>query len=187
MRAAALPLAALLACASACIVEAPSATAQSAASGRGAAAQGGAREVPRLTLRGGANFGGRLELAGAEVAPGRVAPGQSTRVTLQFRVLEPPERDYLLFVHVEDADGRMQRFNLDHAPTAGPTSGWRKGQTVTDEFSLALPEDAEVRAVNLWFGFWHAETDERLALRNPEQVRNDGADRVLLTQLPVSY
>ena len=91
-------------------------------------------------------------------------------MSLRFRVLEPLTRDYALFVHVEDVDGRVPRFNLDHAPSAGPTRTWQKGQTVTDDFALTLPGETEVRGVNVWVGFWHQDTDTRVALRNPEAV-----------------
>jgi hypothetical protein len=178
-----LPTGALLAlCLSACIVEAPTSEKS------GARARATVREVPKVSIRGGAELGGKVQMLGAEVEPGQLVPGEPARVSVFYKVLEEMDRDYLVFVHVEDVDGRMGRFNVDHPPAGGqyPTRSWRKGETVRDEFALTIPAEAGVRAVNVWLGFWHPETDSRLELRNPEVVRNDGSNRVLLAQLPVA-
>lgn len=145
-------------------------------------------EVPPLQLKTGANLGGRVELVGATVQPGRIRPGEPARVTAYFRVLKPLEADYMVFVHVEDADGRMERLNIDHKPASGlyPTTSWKPGETVKDEFNLLLPANVPARAVNLWLGLWDPATDTRLKLTNPDAVRNDGRDRILLAQVPVA-
>jgi hypothetical protein len=145
-------------------------------------------QVPPLQLKTGANLGGKVELVGASVQPGRVVPGEPARVTLYFKVLQPLEADYLIFVHAEDADGRIERMNIDHKPASGmyPTSSWKPGETVKDEFNLFLPANAPVRALNIWLGLWDPATDTRLKLTNPDAVRNDGRDRILLAQVPVA-
>lgn len=162
-----------------CIVEAPTVDKRPAA----AAA---VRVAERAPLRGGALFGEKIEFLGGEVVPGAILPLEPSRVRLAFRALEDLELDYQLFVHVEDADGRFERFNLDHAPGPRPTSTWKKGETVRDEFLLALPSNADSRAVRVWFGFWHPPTSARLKLANPEKVVNDGRDRALLAQIGVA-
>jgi hypothetical protein len=109
-------------------------------------------------------------------------------VTLYFKVLQPLEDDYLVFVHVEDPEGRMERMNVDHPPAGGlyATSQWKAGETVKDEFNLYLPAGASPRALNIWLGLWEPRTDSRLRLTNPETVRNDGRNRILLGQVPVA-
>ena len=89
---------------------------------------------------------------------------------------------------VEDVEGRMERMNVDHKPAGGlyPTSQWKAGETVKDEFNVYLPASASPRALNLWLGLWEPRTDSRLRLTNPEAVRNDGKDRILLGQVPVA-
>jgi hypothetical protein len=145
-------------------------------------------QVPPLQLKSGANLGGKVELVGATVQPGRVTPGQPARVTAYFKVLKPIEENYLVFVHVEDADGRMERLNIDHKPAGGlyPTTSWKPGETVKDEFNLLLPATAQARALNVWLGLWDPATDARLPLTNPDTVRNDGRHRILLAQVPVA-
>jgi hypothetical protein len=145
-------------------------------------------QVPPLHLQTGANLGGKVELVGATIQPGRVTPGEPARVTAYFKVLQPLEDDYLIFVHVEDADGRMERLNIDHKPAGGmyPTSAWKPGETVRDEFSILLPSGASARSLNLWLGLWEPKSDARLPLTNPDKVRNDGRHRILLAQVPVA-
>ncbi|HYH99401.1 hypothetical protein [Hyalangium sp.] len=170
----------LLLCA--CIVEAPGGATE--AERRQATVQ----QVPPLALRTGANLGGKVELVGGTVQPGRVIPGEPARVTVFFKVLQPIVEDYIVFVHVEDTDGRMERMNLDHKPAGGllPTTQWKPGETVRDEFALYLPPGTPARSVSIWMGLWEARTDTRLKLTNPETVRNDGKDRILLATVPVA-
>lgn len=165
-----------------CIVEAPGGA--SPAERRQAVVE----KVPPLQLKSGAILGGKVELVGATVQPGRVTPGQPARVTAYFKVLEPLDADYLVFVHVEGADGRMERLNIDHKPAGGlyPTPSWKPGETVKDEFTVLLPATAQARALNLWLGLWDPNTDERLPLTNPDKVRHDGRNRILLAQVPVA-
>jgi hypothetical protein len=101
--------------------------------------------------------------------------------------VEELSADYMVFVHVEDVDGRVERMNLDHKPGGGqyPTNQWKKGEIIKDEFVVYVPP-VPVRALNVWAGFWDPKTDTRLRLRNVDQVRNDGKDRLLLLQIPVA-
>jgi hypothetical protein len=117
-----------------------------------------------------------------------VVPGEPARVSFFFKVIKPLSEDYIIFVHVEDPDGRMERMNVDHKPSGGiyPTTQWKAGETVKDDFTLYVPSGAQVRAINIWLGLWEPRTDTRLKLLNPELVRNDGKDRILLAQVPVA-
>ena len=166
---------------SACIVEAPGGASPSERR------QAVVSQVPPLSVTSGANFEDKVELVGASVQPGRLSPGEAVRVTAYYKVLKPLDEDYTVFVHVEDAEGRMERLNADHKPSGGlyPTTQWKVGETVKDEFSVSLPSGAQTRALSLWMGFWEPKTDTRLQLKNPGAVRNDGRSRILLVQVPV--
>ncbi len=179
-----LPLTLLL---SGCIVEAPSGAESSAP---GAVAPAAARRAPMQAIvrKLGANLGNQVEIASVTVTPGAMVPGEATRVSITFNVLEDLKADYTVFVHVEDVDGKLERMNLDHQPNNGktPSSEWKKGQTVTDDFYLMLPPGVALRGFALWAGLWEPRSDTRLKLMNPEVVRNDGKDRLLLVQVPVA-
>jgi len=173
----ALTLVSLLTFLPACIVEAPS----SERSGGAVQARAQARPVP---VKNGAVLGDLAELVGATFAPASVTPGDATRVVLVFRVIKPTTEDWQVFVHVEDAEGQRERINVDHPPRV-PTSAWKTGEVVQDEFAIPLPPGWRSRAVNVFVGLWLPSTNARMRVRNPEVVRTDGNDRVLLVQLPV--
>jgi hypothetical protein len=143
--------------------------------------------APLLEVRNGANLGGKVEIVGARVNPGRLSPGESAKVTVFFKVLEPMTADYMIFVHAEDADGRVDRINADHAPLGGmrPTSTWKVGEVLPDEFSIYVPPGMPVRGLNLLMGLWDPKTDARLPLTNPALVRNDGNNRITIASIPV--
>jgi len=170
---------------SGCIVEAP--TGQNKPPPEVERARAQSRDLPPMVVRLAANIEGKVELTAASLQPGQVAPGESAKVTLVFKALEEMTADYTVFVHVEDADGHMERMNLDHKPASGQylTSQWKKGELIKDEFTLFVPPMA-LRGLNLWVGLWEAKTDTRLQLRNPDQVRNDGNNRILVLQVPVT-
>lgn len=174
MRRALLPVLAL----TSCIIQAPTQEGTKAAAPR-------LPPAPPLVEKSGANFGDQVELVQATVTPGRAVPGEAVRVSLVFRVLEPIDREYIIFVHVEDADGRVDRLNVDHAPRAKPTTQWQKGELIRDDFEVHVPPGMAVRRLNLILGLWDPRTDERMHLKNPDQVRNDGRDRVFVTSFPV--
>lgn len=165
----------------ACIVEAPSGDSDEPA-------QRTQQPAGPATVKSGANLGNKVELVGATFQPAQLVPGQPMRVTLYLRALDTMPVDYTVFVHVEDPDGRLPRTNFDHAPAGGkyPTSQWKKGDLVRDEFTVYLAPEAQARAVNLLVGLWDPKTDQRLQLTNPDKVRNDGQSRVFLAQLPVA-
>lgn len=171
-------------CGAGCIVEAPSG--ESARSPVAKAAT--VTQAPPLPVKVGANLQDTVELVGATLSPGRAAPGETVKVTAYYKVLQEMEVDYVIFVHADDADGRTDRINSDHRPVSGsyPTTKWKKGETVKDEFSLYVPPGIQARSLNLYMGFWDPKTDARLALKNTDQVRSDGNNRILVTQVPIS-
>ncbi|HTS80179.1 MAG TPA: hypothetical protein VMH40_06245 [Myxococcaceae bacterium] len=172
-----LALVSLLAVLPSCIVEAPT----SEKSG-GPQARAQVKPVP---VKNGAVLGDLAELVGATFAPPSLSTGDSTRIVLVFRALKPTTDDWQVFVHLEDAEGRGERLNADH-PLREPTSTWKPGQLVQDEFGVTLPQGWKSRAVNVFVGMWLPSTNARMKVRNPEAVRTDGNDRVLLVQLPAS-
>ena len=169
-----------------CIVEAPGSTRPGKGDAAAAAAKVVAATAP-LNLKNGAILDDKVEIVDVTFEPGRALPGEAVRVTAQYRVLAEIPQDYLIFVHVEDVKGKLERMNVDHAPVGGrrPTSTWKPGEIIQDAFTVNVPAEGRLEGLNLWAGFWHAQTDTRLALKNPNAVRNDGRDRILLGTLRV--
>jgi hypothetical protein len=165
---------------SACIVEAPTTDGVKVEKSQATA-------VPPAQVASGANFSDKIVLEGVVIAPGRGVTGESVRISAAWRTLAPIEADYSVFVHVEDVDGRVDRLNADHPPARGslPTSKWQVGQVVQDVFEIQIPAGMPVRGLNLVMGLWDPKTDARLKLKNVDQVRNDGRDRVFVATFPV--
>jgi hypothetical protein len=163
---------------SACIVEAPT-------------KEGTQGAVPRLPpappveVKSGANFGDVIELSSVVLSPSRGEVGQPVRVLANYKVLAKIDRDYMIFVHVEDVDGRVDRLNVDHAPRMKPTSQWAPGEIVQDVFDIPIPVGMPVRGLSLVLGFWDPKTDQRLPIVNKDVVANDGRDRLFVTKFPV--
>jgi len=129
-----------------------------------------------------------VELTSATFQPPQLIPGDQMKVILQFKVLDAIPEDYVVFVHVEDVDGKVDRINVDHRPMGGnyPTTQWKKGEVVRDEFGFGVPPGLQLRGVNVFVGLWDPRADRRMKLRNPAAVRNDGADRILLGSIPMA-
>lgn len=181
--------------ATSCIVEAPTGdnrrVPESAYSpARAMPGQQGVQQAPpqALAFKNGADFDHKVQLLATTVSPAQAQPGEQVHITMFFKVLEDVNVDYTIFVHVEDIDQRAERMNLDHKPAGGqmPTTQWKKGQTIKDDFGLYVPPGVPVRGFILWAGFWDPKTDARMKVMNPEQVRTDGHDRVLVGQVQIA-
>ncbi len=144
--------------------------------------------APPLELKIAANFGDAVELTTLGVSPGSATPGEGLKIAANFEVKAALDADYVLFVHVEDADGRVDRLNLDHTPVRGsrPTSSWKPGETIRDEFEIPVPPGMNVRGLNVLLGFWNPRSDQRLSIKNADAVKTDGRDRLLVASIPVN-
>ena len=141
--------------------------------------------APPAEVKSGANFGDAIELSSVFLNPSRGVTGMPVRVQANFRVLSKPDRDYFIFVHVEDVDGKIDRLNVDHPPRAKPTSQWQAGEMVQDVFDIPIPPGMPVRGLSLVMGFWDPKTDQRLPIVNKDAVPHDGKDRLFVAKFPV--
>lgn len=167
---------------SACIIPAPS------TDGPPERVKGAAVNVQPLQIKNGANLGDKLEISGIIVTPGAATPGEAVKVSAFYKVLEDIDIDYLVFVHVEDVDGKTDRINADHPAAGGqaPTSTWKKGQVIRDDFQVYVPPTMNVRGLNILMGFWDPKTDARLPLKNTDAIKHDGNNRIFIGTVPVA-
>jgi RNA polymerase sigma factor (sigma-70 family) len=82
---------------------------------------------------------GRIQLLGWNI-PRSVRLGESFEVTLYYKVLQPIDRSWKIFMHF---DGSKFRHNGDHEPADGrcPTSAWQPGDIVVDRFTTSVSTD----------------------------------------------
>ena len=124
--------------------------------------------VSVLLLLGGVSCGAQSEpVAAIDLELQRSAAPQGALVAAELSLtllpaFAPLDRDYRVFVHFLDADGQLLWAD-DHDPPV-PSSEWRRGQTLSYDRRLAIPEDAHVGEATIAVGLYHPPLGERLPL-----------------------
>jgi len=108
----------------------------------------------------------------------RVHPA-ADQITFDWTALQPPGKDYTLFVHVLDADGQ-QIGQKDAEPFDGqyPTGLWEAGERVRDVRFVALPTSAK----RLRIGWYDRQTGQRLPAHSADGKR--WPDDIVFIEIP---
>jgi len=130
------------------------------------------------------NFGNRIALIGYDLDRRTAAPGETIHLTLYWQALAEMKEDYSVFTHVLGEENRIWA-QKDNWPQGGdaPTSTWEPGQTIADEYDLALQPDTPPDVYDVEIGLYLAETGDRLRIVGPGGRLLD--DRVLLSKVRV--
>jgi hypothetical protein len=118
--------------------------------------------------------------AGAKLMPGH----QTTfRITYFWRCLEEMERDYTLVTQFEGHHGKTYRMDHSHQGVNGyyPTSMWRVGEVIKEEYQVEVPADYPPIRYALWVGVQDGEE----GLEVVSDVEADEEDRVRLGEIEV--
>ncbi|MCL4459496.1 MAG: glycosyltransferase family 39 protein [Chloroflexi bacterium] len=110
-----------------------------------------------------ADFGGKVVLWGYDLDRDTYHPGDEVNIQLYWRALTGIERDYTVFVHLLDGQGKMITQH-DGYPDQGrfPTTAWQPGRTVLDRHSLTLPHSTPPGTYTIEVGLYYLPTGERL-------------------------
>ena len=106
------------------------------------------------------------------VTAGVPGPGGRVTVLARWQALRPLPRDYTVFLHAIGPDGQ-QWGQIDTTPQGGrfPTSQWRPGQVITDQYQLTLKPDAPItRDYRFLLGLYQLETGQRLSTGADDKV-----------------
>jgi hypothetical protein len=105
-------------------------------------------------------------------------PGRPWAITLFWDTLNPPHKDFTVFVHLVDEKGQIVASH-DGMPVENrfPTRAWRRGQIVSDVHRLDLPPNLEPGVYQVNVGMYLLETGERLPVWDAGGVEQ--ADRIL--------
>lgn len=111
-----------------------------------------------------ATFGDEFRLLGYDLRPSSLEPGETVDLALYLETLQPPTRDWSLFVHLVDdleiilaQDDRYPRQGLVRATQLEAGEQW------AEVFRLRVPETAVAPArLSLKFGFYDLRTWERM-------------------------
>ncbi|NWG17594.1 MAG: hypothetical protein HXY41_13285 [Chloroflexi bacterium] len=119
-----------------------------------------------------ARFGDSIELIGADYSALETRrPGETLEMRLYWRVSQPVETSYTLFVHLKSADGTLLS-QQDALPHDGqfPTWAWQPGQTIVTTHTFTAPEKP-VEAVSV--GWYRWPSMERLPVFQGGQPQPD--------------
>jgi hypothetical protein len=108
-----------------------------------------------------ANFDGKAQLIGYDAR----TDADSVGLVLYWQSIAPFDRDYTVFVHLLDENGRNLA-QADRQPQAGnyPTALWSPGEQIRDEYALPLSPTVEKYRVRV--GLYRADTSERLQVQS---------------------
>lgn len=84
-----------------------------------------------------AHGGGIVELVRASVPPS-ARRGERVRISLVWRIVEPPGSSWQVFVHI---DGTAQRIGADHAAAVCGPRAWKPGDLIADDFDVVMSND----------------------------------------------
>jgi hypothetical protein len=129
----------------------------------------------------GANFGDQINLLGFE-AGDKLSPGtESLEVTLYWEARQPPADDYVVFVHLVNANGDLVGSH-DGPPMDRryPTGAWLPGEVVPDVHLILLDPGIPVGIYRLQVGMYRWPSLERLPVWNTRGVEQ--RDRVIALQ-----
>lgn len=115
-------------------------------------------------------FGDALRLTAYEMEPETAAPGDGVWVRLQWDVLQEMDRDWSVFVHLNDPVLGQPIAQRDMYPGQGllATRLLEPGSQLVDSIYLTLPETAVAPAqLELAVGLYDFETGERLPTDSP--------------------
>jgi len=132
-------------------------------------------DLPSQTSPLGADFGGQVQLLGYELSEESVRPGEVLHLTLYWQAMASLDRDYSVFIHLEDENGVIVA-QRDSYPAGGNavTSRWPVGLIVPDRHTVQIPAIAPAPCqTRLRVGLYDYASGTRL-------LTTDGSDSVSL-------
>ena len=128
----------------------------------------------------GANLGDQISLLSFEAADS-LSPGTEFDVRLYWEARQPPEDDYVVFVHLLDANDQLVASH-DGPPMDGryATRAWLPGEIVPDVHRLALDPQIPPGMYQLQVGMYRWLSLERLRVWDREGIEQ--AERVIVLQ-----
>ncbi len=130
-------------------------------------------------------FGDLARLVGYDLrGPAGMRPGDSLTLVLYWQALETFDRNYAVFAHLVDAEGRIvgQR---DQVPGSGdfPTTSWVPGEYLADAYAIPIHPDAPSGDYWLEIGFYNPLDSTRLLVTGADGRPLD--NRLLLKETPI--
>jgi len=131
-------------------------------------------ELPSDLIAQPARFGNAIDLLGYTLES-----DNAIRLTLYWQSYQTVDRDYTVFVHLENERGELV-LAADTQPHQGdyPTSIWSTGERVDDLHVIQLQDDLPAGIYQVNAGWYLLESGQRLMLE-------DGSDQITLTTITI--
>ena len=137
-----------------------------------------------------APFGNGIRLVGYDLAATTVRPGETVGLTLYWTSEGDVGQRYKVFTHLlgdvfNATTGNFLWGQVDSEPAANtrPTTTWRAGEVIVDEYAIPLAADAPPGTYRIEIGLYDAASGERLPLLGPDGA--PAADHLILTVVEV--
>ncbi len=103
------------------------------------------------------NFDDQIELVGWYIDPPNPKPGTRIEISLYWKALKKPTRNWKIFVHV---DGSGSRIHGDHEPVEGlyPPTNWNPGDIVRDVYTTDVKSEKASGRYTVWAGLYSGDT-----------------------------
>jgi 4-amino-4-deoxy-L-arabinose transferase-like glycosyltransferase len=136
------------------------------------------------------DFGHGIRLLGYGLETTNLNAGDTLYLTLYWQATQPVERRYKVFTHIlgEVYNARAGSFiwgQMDNEPAGNsrPTSTWRAGEVIVDEYAILLDPEAPGGSYTVEIGLYDPATQARAPVL--DEQGNVAADHVVLTVLAV--
>ena len=108
------------------------------------------------------DFGGQIQLTDAAVDQVEHA----LEISLRWRCLRPPDRDYMCFEHILDSHGNVVG-QLDHLLLGGspPLMSWRAGDVAQEKLRYVIVSPQKAEAYRVRLGLFDSATGDRLPVQ----------------------
>lgn len=118
-----------------------------------------------------AQFGDSIMLQGDSISPIIVHPGDSFHIDLYWQSLSTVDHDYVVFVHLLDAQGHVVA-QRDTQPQNGtnPTSQWRPNAIIKDPYNIGVPKDSPPGEYRIETGLYTLGDLKRLPVGNSDRI-----------------
>jgi len=140
-------------------------------------------EVPPMDHELAWPLGDAVRLLGYDIDDG-ARPGETLRLTLYWQCVVEMTDSYTVFAHLLDVDSVI-RGQVDRLPASGaaPTTGWLRGEVITDPYEIVVDAEAPEGHYVVEIGMYDATTMERLPVYDA-QGANQG-DRILVEAVAI--
>ena len=142
--------------------------------------------APRPGVRREYLLGERIVLRGYDLDLSESEPGGTVAIRLYWVAAGRITDQYKVFTHLVGPDGQIVA-QLDAEPQgyALPTSEWRPGQRLVDDYEITIPDDAPPGEYELAIGMYSVESMERLGLMALRGGNVERVDHILIEGIEV--